>query len=887
MTIESNSPDGEPSSKSAPLQQRLSLPLHACTHALPYSPAPCLPHSLSPPLLTSLLLTFAFHLLLPATARAQAGQLVEFVYPQVGQAGTTVKVIAEGSFLQQPEEVLFYQPGIRCTHLEPLDTKLDLNSGEAKQAEPGNSVQLTFEIAAEAPPGEYQLRLRTQDNLSELVTFWVSPFPVIAEQHAWRDSGDNRNDTRDTAQLVPLNSTVFGYIPGVAAQDHDWFAVDCRQGQRLSLEVVAARLGTLHYGGLNDPAVRIYNADGRELGRNDDNALFTQDPVVSVIIPRDGRYFIDMHQQMDYEAGRLRHYLLHVGTFARPLVTFPLGGQAGQRIPLSLLGDAQGDLKLESELPSHPGPYEAAMVDVYPPQSNDEPNPPSPNRIHVAPFGDVFEAGGHNSTDGPQPINDELPLAINGRIESEGEVDWYRIKARKGDRYRVFGYGKTLDSELDPRIWIRPAPGNPSQRQWDEDDSRWEPHDLVGHHYRHQTKRRLDPVFMFEPDTDGDWLVGIGDTRREFGPHHIYRIEFQPHVDSCFVHFPAYPSQATIIRDRIVLFPGHSYSRPVTVQPGFGSKYNKPLQLRARLLPPGVSMESQPFSQGDGIIPVFFSAEPDADIGATLVDLVVEPVDPADRPHFRGGFIQNNQATNRRGDYAMYFNQTRKMALAVVDDAAFNLTVKRPEVPLVRNGELALEVTVERHEGFGGAVYCEMDWLPPGVNKQPPLIIPTDETTGVYRLRASGSAEPGEYLISITGRENTGGNPRTAAGFHYVCSPPGSLTVGEPYVTIELARSAIERGTVGEIKAEISHHRPFTGTATLSLDRLPFGVEQVAPFPTITASDRTATFRVKVTTDCLVAQYRDIFCEVLISEGDQEIRQQTGSGTLRIDPERK
>lgn len=64
-------------------------------------------------------------------------------------------------------------------------------------------------------------------------------------------------------------------------------------------------------------------------------------PCLSVIIPKDGVYFIHMHQQMDYEAGRLRHYLMHVGTFPRPLLTYPLGGRAGDLLDLALLGDAR------------------------------------------------------------------------------------------------------------------------------------------------------------------------------------------------------------------------------------------------------------------------------------------------------------------------------------------------------------------------------------------------------------------------------------------------------------------------------------------------------------------------------------------------------------------
>ena len=828
-------------------------------------------------------MSVAVAVILSSVTAAKDEYLVEFIHPQCGQTGTTVEVMVEGAFLQQPEEVLFYQPGIRCTSFEAIDTVLSIDNCQRREAEAGRAAKLTFEISKDAQPGEYQLRIRTRDGLSELVTFWVTALPVVMEEHAWIDTDDARNDSPEFAQLLTRICTVVGYIPGRLPQDHDWYAVDCRKGERLSVEVVAARLGTLHYGGMNDPAVRIFDASGRELGRNDDNAFHTQDPVLTVMIPEDGRYFIDMHQQMDYEAGRLRHYLMHVGTFARPLVTFPLGGQAGRTIPLSLIGDAAGEMRLDVASPSAPGLFEDAFLNVRHAEAG---LTPWPNEIHVAPFPDHVEKPGHNSPETAQPIAGSLPFAINGRVESEGEVDWFRFTAKKGERYRVVGYGKTLDSELDPRIWIRPAPGNSSNRIYDEDDSQWSAHDLVGHSYRHQTKLRLDPVFMFEPDVDGEWLIGIGDTRREFGPQHIYRIEFQPHIDSAFVHFAAYPSTPTIVRDRITLFPGHSYCRPVSIQPGFGSTYARSLQLRAKNLPAGVTMESSPFKQSDGIIPVLFRADKGATIGASLLDLIVEPVDPKDRPHFRGGFIQNNQATNRRGDYAMYFDRTRKMALAVVDGAAFNLEVERPSIPLVRNGELPLKVKVQRHAGFEGAVYCEMDWLPAGVNKQPPLIIPAAETEGSYKLRASGSAAPGEFKISITGRENTGGNVRTAAGFHFVCSPFVPLTVGEPYVTVNLVRSAIERGKVGEIVGEISHHKTFSGDAVLQLGRLPFGVEQVKPYPTIKAGDDKVTFRVKVTKDCLVGQYKEIFCGVTVADGGQQIIQQTGNGTLRVDVER-
>ena len=237
----------------------------------------------------------------------------------------------------------------------------------------------------------------------------------------------------------------------------------------------------------------------------------------------------------------------------------------------------------------------------------------------------------------------------------------------------------------------------------------------------------------------------------------------------------------------------------------------------------------------------------------------------------------------------MVFNKTRKMALAIVEGDPFHIEVENPGVALVQNGELRLKVKVHRHEGFTGAVYCEADWLPKGVNKQPPLIIEEGKDEALYQISARSDAVPGDYTFSITGRENEveGGSVRSAAGYHYMCSPDIALKIAEPYLDLTLERAAIERGKSGEMVAKIAHRKPFEGEAEVMLGRLPFGVKQWKPFPKIKAGDETVTFKVEVTKDCLVEQYRDIYCEVAIPVEGQVIRQQTGNGVLRVDPERK
>ena len=108
------------------------------------------------------------------------------------------------------------------------------------------------------------------------------------------------------------------------------YSVDARQGQRLSVEVEAARLGTLHYGGQNDLAVRIFDASGKELGRNDDSALYVQDPVLSIwLAPATGTYYVEIRQQ--FSSGYRRPGIERISAASRGLPhSFRPAGKLGR-----------------------------------------------------------------------------------------------------------------------------------------------------------------------------------------------------------------------------------------------------------------------------------------------------------------------------------------------------------------------------------------------------------------------------------------------------------------------------------------------------------------------------------------------------------------------------
>ena len=165
-------------------------------------------------------------LLLAPSAIAQQQRQVEIVMPRGGSRGSTVEVLLQGRDLANPREILFYRPGIAAEGFETL-APLEHPIGLAHRGTAAEQVRVRFRIAPDCPLGEHPFRLRTDTTLGTLGTFWVGPFPTIAE----RESGQGQNDTPDRAQPIPLNSTVAGVIHEGGKLDRDLYRVDLKAGQ--------------------------------------------------------------------------------------------------------------------------------------------------------------------------------------------------------------------------------------------------------------------------------------------------------------------------------------------------------------------------------------------------------------------------------------------------------------------------------------------------------------------------------------------------------------------------------------------------------------------------------------------------------------------------------
>jgi hypothetical protein len=765
--------------------------------------------------------------------------MIDYVLPRGGSRGATVEVEFHGFSLENPKQVLFYGSGITT-------------AGDfMPYAKPGDGFKIKFQIAKDCPVGEHVLRVRTATGLTDAVTFWVSRFPTIYEF----EDKIGQNDTIEKAKPVSPNVTVEGQIlPGPDA-DVDVYRVDVKEGQRVSVEVEAARLGTLHFGGENDLAVRILDASGKELGRNDDSALYVQDPVLSVVAPKTGSYFIELKQQIFYPP-RQAYYRAHIGTFSRPTAIFPAGGQAGTTIQARILGDPAGERAEAIALPPKVGRFEYFG------------DAPSPNLLRVSPYANVMWPNDRAT----------LPAALNGILAKAGEVHEYHFQAKKGEAWRVQVFARGLGAPVDPKIWIRAA--NQEKHLVEADDARLPDLGLPSARATWYIKDQRDPLTVFKPGADGEYILGIEDATGAGGPDHVYRVEIEPLRDAVYTHITA-PEGYQMPRLAGLIVPkGNRWTIDVQLAQGLGNSYKGELELEARGLPKGVTMIAPRVPKGAARVPVQFVAAPDAVEQAALIEILAKPVEKG--AVLDSGSRQGFAFTNRGGELPWHFVFVDRYALAVTQPAPFRLKLATPVTPLMQGSELLLKVSVERTEGFNGPVEIQPDWLPPGVSKEATVTIAAGKTDATFRIQANDKAAAGVHRIAMSG-STTGGDGYSGIGRVRVSSEFVELRTAEPYLSIELLRSSVEQGKRGEVVGTLKINRPFAGKATVKLQQLPRGVKMIEPAPAISASDKEVVFHVEAEPDALAGLYKGVTCEIEFKEEGQTVHSHTGSGLLRID----
>lgn len=753
--------------------------------------------------------------LLACQTSQAASPNLNLVTPRGGQRGTEVDLVLQGARLGETKEILFYSPGFEV---------LSLDTSNAAQ------VKAKLKIAPEARLGSHVLRVRTVDGLSEARTFSVGQYPTVMEVEP--------NGDFDKPQVIALNSTVHGIADN---EDIDYYRIEARKGQRITAEVEAMRLGSA----LVDCYVAILDMKRFELAARDDSSLALQDPHASIVAPEDGTYVIVVRES-SYAGNNSSRYLLHVGEAPRPTIVYPAGGRAGTELEAKFIGDVTGDRVEKIRLPETPVGDTSHLV-VADGQSS-----PSPNRLRVVGFENVLEVEPNNGAGEATRTEAPLPLAFNGIIEKQGDIDFFRFKGVKGQRYEVRCVARGIRSPLDPVMTLHNAAGGQIAAN---DDS-----------------GGLDSLIAWTVPGDEEYLVAVRDHLGKGGPDYVYRVEFSPIQPGLTLSIPEYARNSQE-RNSVPVPRGNRFATLIRVN---RANFGGDIALTAPQMPQGLSMQSDVIAGNVNETPVVFETAADAPLTGQLVSLEGAH---AQNPAIRGEFRQVLDLIYGQPNNTVYYRETvDRMAVAVTEEVPFKISITESKTPLVQGGSKLLKVVAERKEGFKAPIKLRMLWNPPGVGSQNEVTLGEGQTETTYSLNANGNAALRNWKIAILASSDVGKGPVWSS------SQLADLAVEPPFISLQIPLAASEQGKPCAILCKVEHLKPFEGEAVVQLHGLPPKVTLAENPVKMTAGQTEVLFQATVSGDAPVGQHKSLFCTVTLQkDGEPIVHNVGGGGVLRID----
>lgn len=745
---------------------------------------------------------------------AQAGSpRLESITPTGGQRGTELEVTFGGQRLQDTAEIFSYEPGIQILKLNEVTNKL---------------VKAQVKIAADCELGEHHLRLRTASGLTDLMTFSVGPFPVVPEQEP--------NNGAAKAQKISLNSTVTGVITG---EDTDAFSFEAQQGQRISVDVEAMRLGR----GAFDSRIALLTASGAILAVADDTWLGMQDPSLSLVAPSNGTYVVEI-REVTYGGSDNFHYRMHIGNFARPTSVYPMGGQAGEKVTLTFYSVATGEFQNQITLPATTSEKYGVFAEL------DGLKTPTANWIRVSKFPNVLAGKDNHDREHATAVTNSAPIAFNGILSQTNQEDWFSFAGTKDVALEVNVFGRRLRSPLDSEVAVFDSTGKSLASN---DDS-----------------SGPDSSVKFTPSQTTNYFVRVRDTMGNGGRDFVYRVEVTPAEASMTVKIPEVARNDTQSRQYLPVPKGNRFATLISVK---RSNFKSDIIFSAPQLPAGMHLLSDPMPANADAWPLVFEADSNAAPAGNLLDLLA--LGTNNSQSITGAFSQELEMVPGPNNTVFYYTRVEKLCAAVTKAAPYHLRIVEPKVPLVQDGSMRLEVVAERDAGFDEPIEVKMVWNPPGVSSQSEATIAKGATNVFYQLNANGGAEVRTWKIALLGRAPVDG------GDVFVSTQPAPLEIATPYVSGKIETLWLNPGKTNALTVNLQQLKPFEGKARISLQGLP---DKVTATPQeLTRTNQEVVFNLVADAKCPLGSHKNLFCSVEIEQNGQSIPHSIANGgILRI-----
>lgn len=398
---------------------------------------------------------------------------VSNVVPNAVRPGATVELTFHGEHLQEPLQLWTSFPAT----IEVLPVE-----GEAAEVK-SRTCRMTLED--DVAGGIGGIVLGSSDGASEIQYVMIDDLGTVTD--------DGSNHSIAAAQEIDIPTGVDGVVDGPR---FDYYRFHGEAEQRLSVEVVAARLGSEL-----DAVVRLLRPDGRELSMADDDASIGADCRFSLQLPEDGEYLLEVRDNRYRSGGQ---YRLRIGDFPHVTVPYPLGGRRGTTRRFKFAGLSHQEtaariIRVADELPGN----RLSIATKFP-----DGVASSTATLVISDLPELVEIEPNDRAELVTTVTP--PVALNGFFDREGDQDSFAFAAVEDQSLAFTAISRSLGSPSIVYLRLYDAMDDQLAESPITDNDEWS----------------LDYRFP----ADGMYRLVVEDLLRRGGPEHAYRIEVRPSV---------------------------------------------------------------------------------------------------------------------------------------------------------------------------------------------------------------------------------------------------------------------------------------------------------------------------------------------------------------------
>ncbi|HTG45230.1 MAG TPA: hypothetical protein VK633_11935, partial [Verrucomicrobiae bacterium] len=287
--------------------------------------------------------------------------------------------------------------------------------GSTRRLPTTNAELVKFEVfCPETAGGVHALQLAGPDGVSNFQLLLIDAMRV-------QPRGSEHQSRTNALRITPPAAVDCVLKP----EKIDYYRFLGKSGERFSIEVIAHRLGSEM-----DPVASVFDSDGRELARCDDEPGVWRDARFIFTTPSIGEYLLAVHDA-GFGGGVSFDYRLRVGDDPLIWFTYPLVDPSETASPFEPIG-AGG--RLLSTSPANPA--ELPAWSSLPSSAEAEPN---------------------NIAAQAQRIS--FPIVLNGKIQEKGDLDYFGFSVEKETKLIFQSQTRSLGSPCDLVLTLRDAEG--------------------------------------------------------------------------------------------------------------------------------------------------------------------------------------------------------------------------------------------------------------------------------------------------------------------------------------------------------------------------------------------------------------------------------------------